>query len=231
MRLGPIEVVRSNGSRSNMYGAISQLLKAGLRVESVIDVGVGYGTPEILKLFKGKSILLVEPNRTFLPYLDKIKARYGAKYVMVAASDVDSEQDFLLRDDPEASSFYQEAGISRYQKIKVPCRRIDSIIPEFSMKPPYLLKVDVQGGELKVLKGSTETLTLTEAVIVETGLLRSYVGAPELFDIVSFMKPLNFVVYDIFGLSYRPFDRALAHLDLVFVREDSNLRANKYWSR
>ena len=50
------------------------------------------------------------------------------------------------------------------------------------------------------------------------------VGGPQLFDVVCRMKQFGFVVYDMYGLNYRPLDNALAQVDMIFVREDGVFR-------
>jgi Methyltransferase FkbM domain len=84
---------------------------------------------------------------------------------------------------------------------------------------PYIIKVDVQGAELQVLAGAQRTLNETEAVILEVTLLGMMIGGPQVYDVVSRMKELGFVTYDVFGLHYRPLDNALSQVDMVFVQE------------
>ena len=49
---------------------------------------------------------------------------------------------------------------------------------EHLIDPPALLKIDVQGYELQVLKGATLTLTLCQAVVLEVSWEVLYHGAP-----------------------------------------------------
>ena len=44
------------------------------------------------------------------------------------------------------------------------------------------------------------------------------------------MKDRSFVVYDIIGCNYRPYDGALAQVDLVFVKEDGRFRKYHYYA-
>jgi hypothetical protein len=44
-------------------------------------------------------------------------------------------------------------------------------------------------------------------------------------DVIRYMTERGFAIYDIVGAAYRPLDGALARLDVVFVRDDSPLRA------
>ena len=49
-------------------------------------------------------------------------------------------------------------------------------------------------------------------------------GAPEFFEVIKFMKDKGFVVYDILNGFYRPLDKALGQVDIVFVKEDGKFR-------
>ena len=89
---------------------------------------------------------------------------------------------------------------------------------------PYLVKVDVQGAELAVLRGAQKALLHTDVVLLEVSLLGMLLGGPQLFDVVSAMKQFGFVVYDIWGFNYRPFDGALCQIDMAFVREHGPFR-------
>ena len=100
----------------------------------------------------------------------------------------------------------------------------DDLVSDGLIKPPDLIKVDVQGAELQVLAGATRTLREAEAVVLEVSLFGFLIGGPQLYEIVQWMKQSGFVVYDIFGGHYRPLDRALAQVDMVFVREDGLFR-------
>ena len=49
----------------------------------------------------------------------------------------------------------------------------------------YLIKVDVQGAELDVLRGAIETLNETELVILEVSMFEFMVNLPQFYDVVS----------------------------------------------
>ena len=97
-------------------------------------------------------------------------------------------------------------------------------------KGPYLIKVDVQGAELDVLGGALETLNETELVILEVSMFQLMKDAPQFYDVVVYMKNLGFVVYDIFGESFRPLDGALGQIDMAFVKENGRFRSNHQYA-
>ena len=61
-------------------------------------------------------------------------------------------------------------------------------------------------------------------------LYKFFKGGPDYYDIVIFMRSRGFVVYDIFGLHYRPLDNALSQVDMVFVKEKGLFRKNHFYA-
>ena len=49
-------------------------------------------------------------------------------------------------------------------------------------------------------------------------------------DVLAFMKEHSFVCYDILSSTVRPLDGAWAQADILFVNEDSPLRAVRRWA-
>ena len=92
-----------------------------------------------------------------------------------------------------------------------------------------MCKIDVQGAELMVLKGMTERLREIDAFIIETSTLSTLKSGVELHDIVHFMHDHGFVVADVLALVPRPLDGATSNVDLMFLPQDSALRADRRW--
>lgn len=60
----------------------------------------------------------------------------------------------------------------------VDLRRLDTVLAGRTLARPALLKLDVQGFELEVVNGATETLGQVDAVLVETAFVPGYEGQP-----------------------------------------------------
>lgn len=74
------------------------------------------------------------------------------------------------------------------QKVRV--ERLDSF-PEV-IEPPALLKIDVQGYELEVLKGAGKLLQRFQAVVLEVSHAELYHGAPTPDEIATFLDDAGF---------------------------------------
>ena len=109
---------------------------------------------------------------------------------------------------------------------------IDGLI-ELNRTPlPELIKIDVQGFELEVLKGAGKTFGHTEVYILEASFFsfEGMNGIPVFSDLVNFMLERGYVVYDFAGFLRRPLDGALAQCDICFVKKDGFLRKSTSWT-
>jgi FkbM family methyltransferase len=124
---------------------------------------------------------------------------------------------------PELTSYDKEA-------IKLRMNTLDSLIEGVELSGTLLMKLDVQGFELEILKGGKKALGASEVVIMEASLLEYNEGAPLFADVVAFMRQEGFEVYDFCGQNRRETDQALFQTDVVFARRESGLRARrKFW--
>jgi FkbM family methyltransferase len=212
--------------RTSMRGALRQLSALGFKPATVIDVGVGTQTLELYQEFKDSSLLLIEPLAEFEPFLRNICVSFNARYILAAAGEAPGFATINVHPDKFGSSLLKEvegASVDGTPR-EVPLVTIDRVCAEKGLAGPYLIKVDVQGAELQVLGGARHTLEQTEAVILEVTLFGTMIGGPQAFDIMRWMKDVGFVVYDIWGHNYRPFDNALCQVDMAFVREQGRFR-------
>jgi FkbM family methyltransferase len=64
---------------------------------------------------------------------------------------------------------------------------------------PVLLKIDVQGFELEVLRGARECLSLIESVYVELSYLELYTGQPLAHEVMDWLREYGFVVSGVYN--------------------------------
>lgn len=216
-------------TRTAMSEVLAQISSSGFIPGTVIDVGVANGTNDLYRAFPDSKHLLIEPLEEFTPYLDEICRAYRAEYVIAAADSGSGTTTINVHPDLCGSSLLKEEegesvdGVER----EVPTITIDEVIADKSLSSPYVIKIDAQGGEIKVLDGATATLENTEVVILEVSLFGFFIGGPQFIDIVNYMKNKGFVVYDIFDGRNRPIDNALAQVDIAFVKEKGMFRQTK----
>ena len=220
-------------NRTTFRGALRQMHRLGLAPKTLIDVGVAFETRELYEEFRGSEILLVEPLAEFEPFLKKICTEFKAQYVLAAAGESSGSITLNVhKDQLDCSSMFREAEGAEVdgEPREVRMVTIDEICEERKLAGPYLLKVDVQGAELRVLAGAKKILQQCDAVILEVTLFGTMIGAPQLADVVAYMQERGFAVYDLWGMLYRPLDGALAQIDMAFVPSNSALRAEQMFA-
>jgi FkbM family methyltransferase len=206
------------------------LRQRGFQPVTVFDVGVGFGTFGLYRLFPDALFHLIEPTPEALPHLQRIARRLTCEIHPLALGDRDGEAVLEVRSDIQGSTLLEEVGERDYLRFEtVPLRRFDTLFPDF--RQPALCKIDVQGAELMVLRGMTGVFARLDAVIVETSTIATVKGGAEVAAVIAFMSRHGFVLADILGLKRRPLDRATAQLDLLFVPETSPLRSDRRWAR
>ena len=89
---------------------------------------------------------------------------------------------------------------------------------------PYVLKADVEGGEIGVLNGAPQILTQSELVLLEVSFFELVEDMPQFHDVVACMHEHGFVVADLYNGQNRPLDGALAQMDVAFVQEGGRFR-------
>ena len=202
----------------------------GFAPSAILDVGAHSGgwSKTAVSIFRGAEIFMIEPKVEMEPHLKSFQKEYPrSKYFLCGAGPREEIKTLSLWPNyGEGTSFLPapqdnlaNAGIQR----KVEIVTIDSLISAGKILPPNLLKVDVEGFEIEVLKGASKALVAAEVVILEASLYRRLPGMPLIHEIINFMVERDFSVYDFPGLHKRPELGVLHIVDICFVRNTSPL--------
>ena len=196
-----------------------------------IDVGAAGGTPSINRSFKEALHLAFEPQPSFIPELEKELEGYDHEIFQMALMEKPGEMEITIPDNAyTATMISPDQKASNKKKLKVEVSTLDLQLKDRLNGKKVLLKTDCQGGDLDVIKGGTETLRHCDVVIMETSLYRFWGDHhPDFYDIVTYMKGQGLVVFDILEGTFKPSNRALGQVDLVFVHENGPLRPNHVW--
>ena len=107
---------------------------------------------------------------------------------------------------------------------------VDSLFETHVGATPILLKADVQGYELEVLKGAARCLEFTEVLILEVSFRKIYKDSALAHDIITYVGQRGFRIYEICSYLQRSTDRDLLQSDFVFVHESSSLFSRHGWT-
>lgn len=104
------------------------------------------------------------------------------------------------------------------QDVEVDLRRLDSFLPEMKLTAPVLLKIDVQGYSMEVLRGAIETIRLCEIVVVETSVVELYDGESTFEEVYTFMRNVGFAFAGALDQLTHPHSKEILQVDAIFRR-------------
>lgn len=144
----------------------------------------------------------------------------------------------LFAPDPQVIDLFQSIGAAdpggNFHVVateRVPTVRLDDVEPPLS---PDLIKLDIQGAELQVLRHGRRTLSSATVVETEVLFVPLYRDQPLAGDVMTFMSAEGFWLHrilDVHGRCYRPLTAGSPTTpvsqplwcDMVFVRDPSRL--------
>ncbi len=211
----------------SMYAALDRLRACGLSPHSIVDVGAcsGEWTRDALRIWPTASVVMFEPRGAERLGLERMAAEDPRISVRIALLGAErGYTNFYVTEGGigTGSSVFAELTSVTRKKHTIPMYRLDDELGDAAHKVG-LLKLDVQGYELEVLKGGPNTLAACEVVVIEIALLPYNAGAPLADDVIAYMRERDFALFDVAQLWRDRLGRVF-HMDAVFVRTGSALR-------
>jgi len=105
------------------------------------------------------------------------------------------------------------------RKISVPLDTLDNMAVRLALHGPAFLKLDVQGFELHVLRGATNTLRATDVVMSEVLFENLYAGQADFRTLANFLAGHGFRFLEFADERRLPPLGRLVYADAVFVKE------------
>lgn len=224
-----LEITRKwNSPTGDMPAFLRDLKKRGFACNAVLDIGAYKGWFSYLaaEVFPQATFYLFEPLIEMQEELGAFCKEYPkSKYFSTALGSTDGALSLRTFRDLKWSGFMDvdiPAKDERTPRI-VEVHKIDTLIQENKIHIPDLVKIDVQGYELEVLKGAESLFGKTELFILETSLHNKHPSFPLFADVVAFMNERDYVVFDFPGF-LRQKDSSLIECDVCFVKRKSFLR-------
>ena len=123
---------------------------------------------------------------------------------------------FLEHDEEAWNKLKFETGDIEQRELEI--TTLDNYIASHSIDSIYLIKIDIQGYELRALKGATRTLTHTRYVLVESGIQPLYKNAPIFTQVYEFMVSQGFHLMNF--RAWHEGNDVLMETDMLFRRND-----------
>lgn len=198
---------------------------------TICDIGASNGcwSRRCLEIFPQARYFCVDPLTENQPYLAQLSTEYSNVTYWQGCLGRKSFIATLNADGVGSSILLGHWGNPYGIQKEVTVETLDNLILQGICPQPDLIKLDVQGYELEVLKGSINALRKTQAIIAEVSFFPFQKGMPLFHEVVGQLAEYGFVVSDILSLSLRPLDGVTAQSDLLFLQATHPLRKNNKW--
>ena len=193
----------------------------------VYDIGsaVLHWTKEAKQIWPNSRYIAFEAMTTVEEWYNE----YGIEYSLGVFSD-ENNKEVIYNCHPihiGGNSYYKEnekfspAAKDIYTKEFEESRHtitIDSVVNSFNFPSPDLVKIDVQGAELDILNGMTNTLKTVKHLIVELQHVEYNIGAKQVNESIPFIESLGFKLVPT-NTNYKFFHSNGADADYHFIRK------------
>jgi FkbM family methyltransferase len=210
--------------------AYTRLQSQGFCPNGIIDVGAHQGDwiQSIRHIFRDCPSLSIEAREEQREGLGLVCSKLPDAELAIALLGPTPKRAVQFHIHGSGSSLFSERSDAQRTVREMDMVTLDQVVSGDSrLKSPLLLKLDVQGAELEVLRGANETLARCEIVQLEIALLNYNDGAPTAPEVISFMDARGFAIFDVVGF-VRPNGTDLVQVDLLFAKKTSALRRDYF---
>lgn len=216
------------------YPVMSQSLRlvrqiAPQATQEIVDIGVQVKTDFLMDVFPDRHHHLFEPSTAYHERLQQNYRDAGIDHTLhrMALSDTDGTL-YLHETSADGSGRVTHTQIRPERDesmrfllriVEIPTRRLDSVFAEGALRDlSYLVKLDVDGVEEKIIAGGARVLGGASFVVIETSI-----GRQDLCSRAARLEALGFRIFDLCDNAY--YFGQLALVDLVMI--NNRLRASE----
>ncbi len=200
----------------------------------IYDVGANRGSMinNFLVEFPDAQIHAFEP---YYPLYEELVRQFGFNKKIVINKhgiyNCETELLFNINKSVDTSSFLnsKKTGLNSDPQVKtvhqeqVPVTTLDKYAEKCGHQKINILKLDIQGGEMKALDGAVELLTnqRIDMIFCETYFVQQYEDQPLFFEIAGLLMKYGYVLQDLYHPIYGK--GKIAWCDSMFIRKDLKL--------
>jgi len=198
-------------------------------IRTVLDVGANVGkfTTMISKILTNVNIYSFEPLAgCYKELIENTKHLDNINYFNFALGEKESETKINRNEFAPSSSILEMNEMHRSifpntihsfsEDIRI--KDLDSLDNEIIWIQKTLMKIDVQGFELSVLRGANSSLNKIDIIIIETIFLELYKNQARFDDIYNFLAGRNFSYQGNFDQVKDPKSGRIIYADAIFIR-------------
>jgi len=208
-------------------GKYAWLQDTGIR--TVLDVGANVGkfTKMISKILSNVNIHSFEPLADcYKELIENTKHLDNINYFNFALGEKESESIIYHNEFTPSSSILKMKDLHKkifpetthsFNEI-IQIRDLDGVNDEINWIQKTLMKIDVQGFEMSVLRGANSSLNKIDIIIIETIFLELYKNQARFDDIYNFLVERNFSYQGNFDQMKDPKSGRIIYADAIFIR-------------
>lgn len=173
----------------------------GIFPQVIFDIGANvlHWTDEATEIWPRAEILLFDASEVYRSMYESEKYRFNLEVL----SDVENRHVKFYENNswPGGNSYYRENPefnpraneIFPENKFRLArTNTLDSVVSRRNFPNPDFIKIDVQGAELDILKGATNTLKSVRNLIVEIRNVEYNLGAPDKETVIEYIESIGF---------------------------------------
>lgn len=195
------------------FNRFTALKNRGVNFTKVLDIGAyeGQWTYNFKKLFPDADVLMIEANEDKQVYLRGI-----GPYKIALLSDSEKEVDYFKSQTSisTGNSIYRENTDIPFESEKRKTQTLQSIVGDENYD---LIKMDVQGSELDIMKGSEDVIKKSKYLLLEMQAFEYNKNAPNASEVIAYLHSLNFHLLDLMDTAY--IQDYLINIDALFINK------------
>lgn len=177
---------------------------------------------ELRSAFPNSRIIAFEPNPNQYKLCSERAKLFNIEFIGCAISDEEGSADFWIMDFNEGgSSLLKPINVpwstNISNKVDVPCRRIENVLKELKVDRVDCVWMDVQGYELKCLRGFGDYLNNVKVIHTEASPNPNYEGHVAMSDLVEYLENNEFEL-DFMPSRAHPYGEG----DILCIRKGKN---------
>lgn len=199
---------------------------SGLGLRTLLDVGANQGQFSLVAryLYPEVRIVAFEPLEEASRQYEHVVGTKAVVLHRIALGDTEGTRVFYVTDRADSSSLLMPGrnqenayGVAVARRAEVKVERLDRMLNADDLAGPVLMKIDVQGGELAVLRGSGDLLRAIDYVYVEVSFVELYESQCLAGEVVAYMQDEGYQFRGVYNVSFTT-DFGATQADLLFVR-------------
>jgi FkbM family methyltransferase len=210
-----------------MFIRLEKLKNIGYTPSTILDIGAYKGdwTKDMLKIYPDSKYYLIEANdHRAIDSLANIRNIHIYKNTILndKIQEVDWYQNHKTGDSmfKENTQFYKDTTPTKKTSIDLNSFLTNNNID--MSKEDIFIKIDCQGAEIPILKGSSTILNNTSFILIELPLFGNYnSNVPNFLEHIQFMDDIGFIPYDLTNILY--LKEFAVQLDMLFINKKHKL--------